>query len=222
MGRLTVPALALLALAFPGRAPAAILQNGRLAESTMGIPTGWRIEAWARDQTDVTWQPSGGEAGVVRIFNHGPDDARICQTIPVTPGASYRVSARVKTENVGTTTAGALIAIEPRIADSADVKGTQDWQTLEITVTNPDQTSWDVCLRLGSYASLNTGMAWFTDADVQMIGAPPAADGSRWPRFTLAPLLASVRQTSWLQAGVPLIAGILLAFGFGIFGGRPD
>ena len=222
MGRLSVLAVAVLALAFPARAPAAILQNGRLADSTMGIPTGWRVEAWARDQTDVTWQPSGGEAGVVRIFNHGPDDARLCQTIAVTPGASYRVSARVKTENVGTATAGALIALEPRIADSADVKGTQDWQMLEVSATNADQTSWDVCLRLGSYANLNTGMAWFTDVDVQMIGAPPAVEGSRWPRLSLAPLFASLRQTSWLQAGVPLAAGVVLAFGLGIVGRRPD
>jgi hypothetical protein len=221
MGRLSPLAL-LLMLALPATAPAAILQNGRFAESTAGLPTGWRVEAWARDQTDVAWQPSGGEAGIVRIVNRGANDARLCQTIRVTPGASYRVTARVKTENVGMATAGALIALEPRIADSVDVKGTQDWQTLEVIATNPDQTSWDVCLRLGSYANLNTGTAWFTDASVEMIGGGPPAEGSHWPSISLAPLVGAFRGTPWLQTMLPLVAGLVLAFGLGIIGRRPD
>jgi hypothetical protein len=113
-----------------------------------------------------------------------------------------------------------LIALEPRIADSTDVKGTSDWQTLEVTAENPDQTSWDVCLRLGSYANLNTGTAWFTDVNVEQTGGSVPAEGSHWPSISFAPLVASFRQTPWLQTALPLLAGIALAFGFGIIG-RP-
>jgi hypothetical protein len=224
MGRLSSTATVLMvALALPSAAAAPLVQNGRFTASAGGLPTGWRVEAWARDQTDVVWEPLSDGAGMVRIVNRGPNDARLCQGIPVVAGASYRVSARVKTENVGLVTAGALIALEPRIADSADVKGTHDWQTLEVTATNPDQSTWDVCLRLGSYANLNIGTAWFTDVTVEQIGgAAPAEGGSRWPSLSLAPIWAAFRQTPWLQTALPIVAGIVLAFGFGIIGRRPS
>jgi hypothetical protein len=224
MGRLRLFALA-CALALPSSAPAALIQNGRFIEAAAGVPAGWRVEAWVRDLTDVGWEPlmdgraDGG--GAVRIVNRAANDARVCQTIPVTAGATYRVSARVKTADVGLGTAGALIAIEPRIADSVDVKGTQDWQRIEVTVANAEATSWDVCLRLGSYANLNTGTAWFSDVqvDVQSGGAPEA--GRRWPQLTLGPLLGAWRQTPWLQTSLPLVGGVLLACGLGLFRRRP-
>ncbi len=225
MGRLTLAAL-WLGLALPVTAGAALLQNSRFSEAPGGIPAGWRVEAWARDLTDVTVEPAADgrsdSAGIVRIVNRGANDARLCQSIPVTAGASYRFSARVKTENVGLTTAGALLALEPRIADSIDVKGTQDWQTIEVTASNLEHSSWDVCLRLGSYANLNTGTAWFTDVRVDAIGgAAPVAEGSRWPSFSLTPLIVGFRQTSWMQTALPLVGGFLLAFGFGFFRRRP-
>jgi hypothetical protein len=231
MGRLSrgvrpllLPALA-LALALPVPAGATVLQNGRFLETTGMLPTGWRVEAWAKDATDVMWEPapSGkvGDSGLVRIVNRAANDARLCQTIPVTPGGAYRVSARVKTEGVGTSTAGALIAIEPRIADSVDIKGTQDWQTIEVTAANQEAASWDICVRLGSYANLNTGTAWFSDVQVEQVGGPAAASGERhWPALNVAPVVASIRQTSWIQTALPLVGGLLVAFGLGIFGRR--
>ncbi len=216
MGRLSVLGL-LLALALPSAARATLLQNGRFAARSGGMPTGWRLEAWAHDLTDVGWEPAADGGGLVRIVNRGPNDARLCQSIAVSPGAEYRVSARVKTENVGLATAGALIALEPRIADSIDVKGTQDWQTIEVTATAADQTSWDVCLRLGSYANLNTGTAWFTDVRADQIGGAPAVTGGGWPSISLAPVVLAFRRTPWAQSALPLVGGVFLAFGLGIF-----
>ncbi len=219
MGRLS--ALALCgALAFPAAAHAQALQNGRFTATAGGVPSGWRLEAWAKDLTDVGWEPGTDGGGLARIVNRGPNDARLCQSIAVTPGAEYRVTARVKTENVGLATAGALIAIEPRIADSIDVKGTQDWQTLEVSATNQDAASWDVCLRLGSYANLNTGTAWFTDVHVDVVGGAAPATASRWPSLGLGSLAATVRNASWASTAVPLVGGLLVAFGLGIVGGR--
>lgn len=217
MGRLSVAALltALVPATVFG-APVALLQNGRFTATSGGMPVGWRLEAWARDLTDVGWEPGTDGGGLVRIVNRGPNDARICQTMSVTPGAEYRVTARVKTENVGTATAGALIALEPRIADSIDVKGTQGWQTISVTATAQEQTSWDVCLRLGSYANLNTGTAWFSDVQVEPIGGTPVDTGGHWPTLSLAPLLDAFRRTPWVQSALPLLGGLLLAFGLGI------
>jgi hypothetical protein len=220
MGRLSPLALACV-LALPSSAPAALIQNGRFTEAAAGVPVGWRVEAWSRDLTDVGWEPAtDGRAdgsGMVRIVNRAANDARVCQTIPVTAGATYRVSARVKTADVGLGTAGALIAIEPRVADSVDIKGTQDWQRLEVTVANEDASSWDVCLRLGSYSNLNTGTAWFSDVQVEVLSGGASEPGRHWPPLSLAPLFGAWRQTPWAQTSIPLVGGVLLAFGLGLF-----
>lgn len=219
MGRLSALALLLFLLA-PGAARGALIQNGAFTATSGGLPAGWRLESWAQDLTDLGWEPTGDGAGMVRIVNRGPNDARLCQSMPVSPGVAYRVSARVKTENVGSATAGALIAIEPRVADSIDVKGTQDWQRIEVSATNADQSTWDVCLRLGSYANLNTGTAWFSDVRVEAIGTSLPPEGSRWPDLGLGTLVATMRQTPWVQTTLPLVAGLVLAFGLGIVGRR--
>ena len=222
MGRLIGLALAgFVAAAVPATGHAALLQNGRFTDPGDGIPRGWRVEAWNRDLTDVALDAGVGDGRAVRIVNREANDARVCQSIAVTPGATYRVSARVKTAGIGQQTAGALIAIEPRIADSADVKGTNDWQTLEVTAANADASTWDVCVRLGSYANLNTGTAWFTDVQVDRIGGTDDAGGGIWPRLGLGPLVASLRQTPWAQTALPLVGGLVLAFGLGLFGRRP-
>jgi hypothetical protein len=226
MGRLMLvrcAAMALLAsLPVSAAASAQLLQNGRFTATSGGVPTAWRLEAWAKDQTDVGWEPGTDGGGLARIVNRGPNDARLCQSISVTPGAEYRVTARVKTENVGHATAGALIAIEPRVADSVDLKGTQDWQTLEVSAKNQDAASWDVCLRLGSYANLNTGTAWFTDVRVDVVGGAAPQTGSRWPSLGIGAMVASVRTASWSATAIPLVAGLVLAFGLGVLGRRYD
>ena len=221
MGRLIALVVALALWPATATATAPLLQNGNFGQAASGIPTGWRVEAWARDNSDVDWEPiADGGGGVVRIINRTANDTRLCQTIPVVSGASYRVSARVRTQDVGATTAGALIAIEPRIADSVDLKGTQDWQILQVSAENVEATTWDVCLRLGSYANLNTGSAWFTDVRIDQIGGPTAENRSWFPRLAI-PSVASWRQTPWLPTAAPFLGGFLLAYGLGIFRRRP-
>lgn len=212
----------LVLVAVPAIAETLQLQNGRFTATSGGVPTAWRLEAWAKDQTDVGWEPGTDGGGIARIVNRGPNDARLCQSISVIPGAEYRVSARVKTDNVGVATAGALIAIEPRVADSIDVKGTQDWQMLEVSAKNQDAGSWDICLRLGSYANLNTGTAWFTDVRVDVVGGAAPQTGSRWPSLGLGTMIASFRAAPWSATGIPLVAGLVLAFGLGVIGRRFD
>jgi hypothetical protein len=221
MGRLSI-ALLLLALAPPAASALSppLLENGLFTEAADGIPTGWRVEAWQREHSDVSWEPIEG-GGVVRIVNREANDTRLCQSMPVVAGATYRVSARVRTQNVGSTTAGAMIALEPRITDSPDLKGTQDWQVVQVTAQNAEASSWDVCLRLGSYANLNTGTAWFTDVRVDQVSGPPPLTGTRWSRLLEKLPLAAWRATPWTETGAPLVGGLLLALGLGIVGRRP-
>jgi len=224
MGRLTALLLVASVLAAAAAATAAPvpLQNGRFTDAPNGVPANWRVDAWNRDYSEFGWEPAGGAGGAARIVSRTPNDARLCQTIPVVPGGTYRVSARVKTADVGATTAGALIALEPRIADSPDVKGTHDWETIEVTAGSGERDSMDVCLRLGSYSNLNTGTAWFSDVRVEQVGGPePGTRPSWWSRLSLAPIAATLQRSTWGEIAVPLLGGVLLAFGLGVFGRRP-
>ncbi len=221
MGRLSPRRIAIAAAAALAVTPAAVLavsqgaslvRNGTFTQGTGSVPEGWRTEAWGADLSQFSWSTDGGE-GTISIASPKANDARWCQTIQVEPGASYRVAARVKTSEVGASTAGAFVAIEPRIADTSDVRGTSDWRTVEIVATAGEQPNWDICPRLGSYASLNTGTAWFRDVSVTLIGAAPAQPG--W----LSRSVASLRPTvipSWLSIVVPLAGGVLLGYGLGI------
>ena len=224
MGRLSRAALAAAALtlvATPHPALAApqggsVLRNGTFATGAAGVPEGWRTEAWAADLSQFVWSTEGGE-GTISIVSPKPNDARWCQAIQVEPGATYRVAAQAKTADVGPSTAGALIAVEPRIADTPDVRGTSDWRTLEVVAKAGEESSWDICPRLGSYASLNTGTAWFRDVSVTLVHAAPARPG--WLSETLAGLRPTNAPT-WSALVVPLVGGVLLAFGLGVLGRR--
>jgi hypothetical protein len=197
-------------------AAAAAVRNGGFTNGSGGVPADWRSEAWSRETVRFTWDAEDGGDHSVGIVAAQPNDARWCQTITVVPGATYRVTTRVRTRDVGLSTSGAHIAIEPRIGDSADLRGTQDWQTLDLTArAADDDAEWDVCLRLGSYANLNTGSAWFADVAVLQVGAPVARPTSE--RF--AAWFAQAR-TSWTGIIVPAIGGTLLAWGLGVWPGR--
>jgi hypothetical protein len=205
-------AAALLALA-PAAYAAEILHNGTFTDGAAGAPADWRNEAWARDGVQFTWTPATGDApSSAGMHNVEPNDARWCQSVAVQPGATYRVSTRVRTSDVGTGASGAHIAIEPRVVDSSAVRGTADWQRIEIEAKAGEESQWDVCLRLGSYANLNTGTAWFTDVRVLQIGAPVVVSG---PGVVQRAVLWT--RTGGLRgAALPLLGGALLAFGFGI------
>ena len=209
--------LAGVLLAAPAIAAAPALRNGDFAQGQGTKPQWWREEAWAADKSQMAWGREPDGTGVAIIASAEPNDARWCQAVAVEPGASYRVSARVRTANVGADTAGALIAIEPRVGDSTDLRGTQPWQRLELTADSGERTSFDVCLRLGSYANLNTGTAWFTDVQIEQIGGGAP---TRWlPTETFARFRPTMPDmpTSVREAAAPLGGGILVAWAFGIF-----
>jgi hypothetical protein len=192
---------------------ATMVRNGDFTNGSDGVPAEWRNDAWARDSVQFSWtRPDAGEHGSAGIHNVEPNDARWCQTVSVEPGGTYRVVTRARTEGVGTDASGAHLAIEPRIADSPDLRGTHDWQPLEIVVRAGDESQWDVCVRLGSYANLNTGAAWFTDVAVVPLGVPVTTT----PAGRTFARVWDWARASGRGAGLPLLGGALLALGLGI------
>lgn len=199
------------------RGPVPVLANGRFIDVRNGLPTGWHPVTWVADNTIFAAMPPGDDGGgVLRIANVSGNDARLCQTVSLDPGMTYRIAATVRTEDVGTDLIGALVTVEPRVADTIDLRGTRDWQRLELTAAANGLSSWDVCLRLGSYGNLNTGTAYFRDVEVRPMFVRP----TRWlPQMPSDPR-AFVRVALWSPTTAAVVGGLLLAYGFGILGNR--
>jgi hypothetical protein len=206
---------ALLLAAHAAPAAATLIRNGTFTDGTGDVPVGWETGAWNRDLSRFGREVAADGSAAATITNLEANDAHWCQAVDVQSGAAYRISARIKTRDVGATTAGAFIAVEPRIADSPQINGTQDWQKVEVTVEATDETGWQICPRLGSYANLNTGTAWFTDVEMIQIRKPPVTrNWVPWQAWR-----------AWQRSGaftiaLPLVGGLLLALGLGIGIGR--
>lgn len=193
----------------------ATLENDRFVEVHDGLPIAWHPLVWAANRTrfDVVPPSSVGGDGVLGITNEQPNDARLCQTVAIDPGATYRVSAKARTDAIGVELFGALITIEPRVADSSDLRGTQPWQELEVTAAANGLTSWEICLRLGSYGNLNTGSAYFREVTLETV-----TRSTHW--FSTVP--SDPGYFVWAAFLSPLVSasvgGLLLAYGLGILG----
>jgi hypothetical protein len=224
MGRLSLAswsAASLLAVVVAGRTAAGaeeMLKNGAFTEGADGVPAHWHSDAWSPPLSRFGWEVGPDGTGAISITSPQPNDARWCQTVAVEPGATYRISARVRTKEVGMAHFGAFLTIEPLRDYTPDLRATQDWQPLELVVRNQEETSWDVCGRLGSYSSLNTGAAWFTDFSM-VLAAPPPPRPSRLTQ-ALGVTFAALSGARWSTIALPLVAGLLLSYGLGIVGRR--
>jgi dolichyl-phosphate-mannose-protein mannosyltransferase len=147
------------------------LSNGDFENVSGNLPVGWTPDGWISDNNVTRYymgtdRPYSGKYYAV-IESVQPNDARLIQKIQVKPNTIYRLSCRIKTENVGTDSTGANITIlENGYQDhSYDVNGTSgEWIYAEFYVqTRSDQNEIIVAARLGEFGELNKGKACFDD-----------------------------------------------------------
>jgi dolichyl-phosphate-mannose-protein mannosyltransferase len=169
-------ALLAVAAAYASAAQKNFLLNGDLAKGSENQPDNWRTEAWVNgpDAVRYTWtHPSAASPGTAEVENLKPNDGRWMQSLTLAPGW-YHCSVELRTENVGTAATGATISMMEDGIMSSDVRGTTDWQRLgfyvKVTGSGADV---DIALRVGGFGSLNVGRAFFRDARVERIAAPP-------------------------------------------------
>ncbi len=95
------------------------------------------------------------QANSYKIQNVDYNDAMFYETIPVIPNTAYKVTCKIKTENVKTqhenTDSGAHISIANTLEKSDNVIGTQDWTTVTFYFNSKNRTEVDVGFRLGGY-----------------------------------------------------------------------
>lgn len=106
-----------------------------------------------------------------KIENTEYNDAMFYETVPVTPNTPYKVTCRVKVDNVqnegNTKTGGAHICIAGGTERSLMISGTQDWQELTFLFNSKDRNQVDISFRLGGYEEKSKGTAWFSDFKIE-------------------------------------------------------
>jgi hypothetical protein len=177
---LPIAILAILLLGAAGTSLAAkdnLLDNGNFSRGSGNSVDEWRSDAWilTAGTTDYRWiRPQDGQPGEVVVATHLDNDARWVQQLSLGPGWYY-ISAEVRTVGVLATFTGANVAVLEDGINSADIKGDSDWQKLGLYLKiGPHGADIDVALRLGGYMNLTRGEAFFRNASVVRVEAPPA------------------------------------------------
>lgn len=176
---LTILLCAILAVApaasLADNAPKNLLLNGDFAKGSEDQPDSWRTEAWINqpDSFQAHWHQYTDKPSELEVDALKANDARWMQPLTVPPGW-YKLSVDIRTENVGAKESGATISVMEDGIMSPEVKGTSDWQheVLYLKVGGHGADI-DVALRVGGFGSLNSGKAFFKNASLISIDAPP-------------------------------------------------
>ena len=199
------------------RAANNLLQNGNFAKGSEDQPDEWRTEAWINKPEAFVchWHPSSNGAGELEVDNLQANDGRWMQPLSLGPGW-YELSADIRTENVGTKEDGASISVMEDGIMSPEIRGTTGWQRVSLYLkVGGKGADVDVALRVGGFASLNTGRAFFRNASLVAIAAPPpnaaptfdlmtirqeaqpVPAGSHWSMVFTFAMLAAIAYLGW-------------------------
>jgi dolichyl-phosphate-mannose-protein mannosyltransferase len=198
-----------------------LLQNGDFAKGSEDQPDAWRTEAWINKPEAFVchWHPSPNGASELEVGNLQANDGRWMQPLSLGPGW-YQLSVDIRTENVGAKEDGASISVMEDGIMSPEIRGTTGWQRVSLYLkVGGHGADVDVALRVGGFASLNTGRAFFRNATLVEIDAPPpnaaptfdlmsirqeAAPvpiGSRWSLVFTFVVLAAIACIGWRMFG---------------------
>ena len=168
--------LLILGGARPGFADKNLLHNGDFRVGSGTSVDGWRNDAWilTPGTTDYLWiPPHGDQPGEVELFTRRDNDARWVQPLSLGPGWYY-MSVDVRTVKALPFFTGASISVLEDGIISADLRGDNDWRRVGLYLKiGPHGSDVDMALRLGGYMNLTRGQAFFRDASVVRIAAPP-------------------------------------------------
>jgi hypothetical protein len=152
-----------------------LLLNGDFKKGSEDQPDSWRTEAWVNspDAFQTHWHSYTDKPSEMEVDNLKANDGRWMQPLTVPPGW-YQLSVDVRTEDVGAKESGASISVMEDGIMSADIHGTTNWQRITLYLkVGGHGADIDVALRVGGFGSLNSGKAFFRNASLVAIDAPP-------------------------------------------------
>jgi len=199
-----------------------LLQNADLSLGGGNSPEHWRSEGWVDkpEATTYDWiHPAGGAAGELEVDNLQPNDARWMQSLALGAGW-HHFSVEARTEKVGEKETGASISVMEDGIMSVELKGDTSWRRLDLYLkVGKDGADVDVALRVGGYASLNTGRAFFRHPSMTKVAGPPAHAERVYD-------LDAVRKESaappigrpWTLVAAFILLGAGVAIGWRVFG----
>ncbi len=128
-----------------------------------------------------TWSETEGKdgTGCIVIENITENDSRYVFKIDAKKNTYYRISAYIKTENVGSGAdkKGANISNWDTQEIFGNYTGDTEWTYTEFYgKTGKKQDSFTIALRLGGYSGDNTGKAYFDDFVVEKLDALPKGE----------------------------------------------
>lgn len=146
---------------------ALLLQNG---DFEAGELAPWKLDSWQPSASaDPVQSPVYAGKRSARLTCLQANDARLIQSVSVHPNSFYRLSAWVKTENVGRDALGANLCQYGTWAHSKDLQGTSDWTRLSMFIFPTGQSEMTIGCRLGFWGSTNSGTVWFDDVRLTQI-----------------------------------------------------
>lgn len=129
----------------------------------------WTKEGYILGSGIFTWSKRIGRnnSGGVSLEAGGgvANDMAVTQQVVLDPAKFYRLSAWVKTENVSGGT-GANICVYNTWNKSESVMGTNDWRLIRMDLP-PNSGQITIACRLGYWAGVSTGKAYFDDVTIE-------------------------------------------------------
>lgn len=112
-----------------------------------------------------------GNINSYKIENTNYNDAMFYKTINVIPDTPYKVTCKIKTQDVKTskenTDAGAHICIKDELIKSDNVIGTTDWTEVTLYFNSKNKEKIDLGFRLGGNEDTTIGTSWFSDFTIE-------------------------------------------------------
>lgn len=135
-----------------------------LTDDTFSLVT-WKRSSWDSVAGGSEW---GFEDNIFHLKNTKDADQKIVKLVTIKPGQALKFEAEIKTDNVRGGNAGAFVCILDTYWDSEKIRGTTDWQLVELVIVNDTSEEKQIpfCLRLGHYGALVSGEAWFRNVTV--------------------------------------------------------
>ncbi|MCX7747431.1 MAG: carbohydrate binding domain-containing protein [Clostridia bacterium] len=155
-----------------------LLKNPSFEEQSQdNLPASWEKWSYTPENSDFKLEQGKAHEGknYITIINNKPNDARLKQAISVKENSTYKLSAWIKTENVGTGKTGAIISLEGRTESSSPISGTNGkWEYKEVYMkAGSGISTLNLTIGLGGYSNENTGKASFDDIKVEEVSTIP-------------------------------------------------
>jgi hypothetical protein len=135
--------------------------------------------AWAYEKTgagtdsaQIAFTKCGRGKHQCALLLHGaPTDSRLVQDVVLEAGSTYEISAQARVQGVARSSVGAhLTLMKHSQVRSIDLRGDTGWHELGVyVVTGREPVTVRVAVRLGSYGSVTTGVAWFSRVVVREV-----------------------------------------------------